>query len=151
VCEKVFQEAEELKKSVEIAFDERKLTNRTIEQLQNDKSTLENEIELVVKKWKDSKKALKAKEKELSELSNKNSDITKTMAEVQSDLSTLTSKVNKDKKDDEKKQKKDKKKDFLDKLKPSDNLECTLFDFRTETLMKLESHNKMFHTEHVAL
>lgn len=147
ICEKVFEKEEELEKSVEIAFDEIKLKDRTIEQLQKDKSALENEKELEDKKWKDAKKALNAKEKEISALLGKNSDITKKLSEVQCDLSTLTNKVNKDKKDDEKKQKKDKKKDFLDKLKPSDNFECSLCDYKTETLMKLESHKKMLHTE----
>ena len=83
ICEKVFEKEEELEKSVEIAFDEIKLKDRTIEQLQKDKSALENEKELEDKKWKDAKKALNAKEKEISALLGKNSDITKKLSEVQ--------------------------------------------------------------------
>ena len=93
-------------------------------------------------------KVMKAKEKEIYNLTKENEEIKDKLEISKKDIVQLNWKINKDKKESERKDKKDKKKETLDTLQTETSslgFPCKVCDVKSGTLDQLKSHDRNYH------
>ena len=118
--------------------------DKLVDQLKQDKSNLECDIEIAEKNWKALNKTLKSKDKEIHDLIKENEIKAENLVKVKADFAQ----ANKEKKNEERKQKKRDKNDFIEGLKANSfsvAFECCKCDTKLESLKHLKCHERMFH------
>ena len=128
-----------------VSFDkmesEMKSKDCLIEKLKAENDNLENDLQSAEKNWKELKKQIKMKDKEVYDLRKENKQVIENLDIVSKELKNLTNQVNKEKKVEAKKMKKQEKKEFIEtlKLKP-EQFACDSCDLILESLGKLKQH-----------
>ena len=117
--------------------------------MKQEQDALDNALESAEKKWKESKRVDKTKDKENHDLQQENGKVTESYDIVRKELKELTLQVKKDKNEQDKKLKKEQKKqEKVNNLQPiPENIFlCYKCDLCTDSMNKLREHIRIKHS-----
>ena len=124
--------------------------NAIIEKLKQEKDEIKAELDSTVSESRKISKLLRAKDKEIHDVSKDNEKVKDDFAKVSADLKDIRSKVNKEQKVQNRKAKSKDKKDFLNNLKSesiSSEVPCDQCDDKFVTIWQLKLHVRNVHSK----
>ena len=137
--------------SVNKMESEMKIKDCFIEKLKVENENVENDLQSAEKNWKELKKLIKMKEKEVHDLRKENKLVTENLDIVSNELKNITNQVNKEKKVEAKKLKRIENKEFIETLKAKpEPFACSSCDLILESLGKLKQHVISFHVTSIS-